>query len=213
VVKCNDEPALPPDGYDEATTPTLDMVLQRIHPEDRDTMRRALDTAINQREPLDVELRLRTPDGTIKNLHVVGRPLVEDSGGLKLFGAVSDVTEDSEMRYRYLFKFMPISLWKLDVRGLVDLFREVKNAGVTDFPAYLLVHPEFVMRAMEAIIAEEANEVSIRIFGAKDQSELLGPITRVSVRDPTPCGASAKAGSGTTRSSRKKRNWTQRTAD
>jgi PAS domain S-box-containing protein len=173
-------------GYDEATTPTLDMVLQRIHPADRDTMRRALDTAINQREPLDVELRLQMPDGTIKNLHIVGRPLVEDSDGLKLFGAVSDVTqhkvayaalEDSEMRYRYLFKFMPISLWKLDVRGLVELFREVKDAGVTDFPAYLLAHPEFVARAMEAIIAEEANEVSIRIFGAKDQSELLGPIT------------------------------------
>jgi PAS domain S-box-containing protein len=173
-------------GYDETATPTLDLALQRIHPEDRDTLRRSLETAVDQREPLDVELRLEMPDGVIKNLHIVGRPLVEDSGGLRLFGAVSDVTQhkvayaalqESEMRYRHLFTSMPISMWKLDVHGLVDLFKEVKAAGVTDFPAYLKAHPEFVYRAMENIIAEEVNEVSVRIFGAKDQKELLGPIT------------------------------------
>jgi PAS domain S-box-containing protein len=173
-------------GYEETTTPTLDMVLQRIHPEDRDSMRRALNAAINQKESLDIELRLEMPDGTTKNLHIVGRPLGEEPGSFRLFGAVSDVTqhkvayaalEASEMRYRHLFKSMPISMWKLDVHGLVDMFKEVKAANVTDFPAYLKAHPEFVYRAMENIIAEEVNEVSVRIFGAKDQKELLGPIT------------------------------------
>jgi C4-dicarboxylate-specific signal transduction histidine kinase len=68
-------------------------------------------------------------------------------------------------------------MWKLDVHGLVDMFKDVKAAGVTDFPAYLKAHPEFVHRAMENIIAEEVNEVSVRIFGAKDEKEVLGPIT------------------------------------
>jgi C4-dicarboxylate-specific signal transduction histidine kinase len=72
---------------------------------------------------------------------------------------------------------MPISMWKLDVHGLVDMFKDVKAAGVTDFSAYLKAHPEFVHRAMENIIAEEVNEVSVRIFGAKDETEVLGPIT------------------------------------
>ncbi|MDI3561899.1 PAS domain S-box protein [Bradyrhizobium sp. Arg816] len=172
-------------GYDRAVTPTLDMALQRVHPEDRESVRRALDAAITHREPLDIEHRLKMPDGTIKNLHIVGRPLAEDSGGLKLFGAVNDVTQhkvaytalqDSEMRYRHLFKFMPISLWKLDVRGLVDMFKDVKAAGVTDFPAYLRAHPEFVAQAMQVIITEEVNEASVRMFGAKGHAELLGPI-------------------------------------
>jgi PAS domain S-box-containing protein len=172
-------------GYDPSVTPTLEMVRARIHPDDRDEAQLALETAVNQRQSLDIEFRLNMPDETIKNLHIVGSPSIDDSSSFKLVGAVKDITghrvayaalEESETRYRHLFKSMPISMWKLDVHGLVDMFREVKAAGVTDFAAYLKAHPEFVHRAMENIIAAEVNEVSVRLFGAADEKEVLGPI-------------------------------------
>ncbi|MCC8935685.1 PAS domain S-box protein [Bradyrhizobium sp. Arg68] len=171
--------------YDKTTKPNLELALQRVHPDDREAVQHALNNALSERQPLDVEFRLEMPDGTVKNLHIVGQPLAEESDDLKLVGAVMDVTthrvayaalENSEMRYRHLFKFMPISLWKLDVHGLVDMFKEVKAAGITDFTAYLTAHPEFVTRAMEVIITEEVNEATLRMFGASSQQELLGPI-------------------------------------
>ena len=173
--------------YDAAAKPTLDMVLQRVHPDDRERVLHALDRATRHGEPLDIEHRLRMPDGSIKTLHVVGHSSSDEPGNLKLVGAVMDVTaykvayaavENSEMRYRHLFKFMPISLWELDVRRLMEMFDELKATGVTDFPAYLKNHPEFYEQAVAAIIAEEVNEATMRMFGARNQRELLGCVGR-----------------------------------
>ncbi|MCC8963868.1 PAS domain S-box protein [Bradyrhizobium sp. Pear76] len=174
-------------GYDRTTSPTLDMLFQRVHPEDRDLVQRTLEQATSREEPLDFEHRAQMPDGSIKTLHVVGRPSTDESGQVKMIGAVMDVTshkiaydamENSELRYRNLFKFMPISLWKLDVRRLMEMFDELKGNGVTDFRAYLSDHPEFFNRATDVIIAEEVNEATVRMFGASRQEELLGSIGR-----------------------------------
>jgi PAS domain S-box-containing protein len=174
-------------GYSQAIQPELDLVLQRVHPEDRILVKTELDRAAARKESLDFEHRLLMPDGSVKTLHVVARPSIDEPGHLRLIGAVMDVTqhkvaydalENSELRYRHLFKFMPISLWKLDVRRLMEMFDELKATGVTDFPAYLANHPEFCTQAMDVIIVEEVNEATVRMFGAKNQEELLGSIGR-----------------------------------
>ncbi|MDH2385507.1 PAS domain S-box protein [Bradyrhizobium sp. CER78] len=174
-------------GYDKDIKPTLALAVQRIHPEDRERVRAALNRAIARKEPLDIEHRLKMPDGSIKVLHVVGRPLTDERGNIELIGAVMDMTshkvaydalENSELRYRHLFKFMPISLWKLDVRRLMEMFDELKAAGIADFPAYLADHPEFFQHAMNVIVAEEVNEATVRMFGARSQAELLGSVGR-----------------------------------
>ncbi|NEV01037.1 PAS domain S-box protein [Bradyrhizobium uaiense] len=173
--------------YDNDIKPTLDLAFQRIHPEDRDWVRAALDRAIAHKVPFDIEHRLRTPDGSTKTLHVVGSPSTDETGQIKLVGAVMDVTprkiaydalEKSELRYRHLFKFMPISLWKLDVRRLMEMFDELKATGVSDFPSYLADHSDFFQRAMDVIVAEEVNEATVRMFGASSQAELLGSVGR-----------------------------------
>ena len=174
-------------GYDKTTKLTLELALQRVHPDDREAVRGALETAIGQRQPLDFEHRLRMPDGTVKNLHIVGRPLADEPDNLMLVGAVMDVTphkvayaalENSEARYRYLFKFMPISLWKLDVLRLMQMFDELKAGGITDFRGYLEKHPEFFDEAVAVIIAEEVNDVTVRMFGADGPDDLLGSVGR-----------------------------------
>ncbi len=77
---------------DRAVKPTLGMVLQRMHPDDRDLVQQALDHATNGKTDFDIEHRLLMPDGSVKYLHVLARALETSSGNLEYVGAVTDVT-------------------------------------------------------------------------------------------------------------------------
>jgi PAS domain S-box-containing protein len=81
----------------------------------------------------------------------------------------------SEQRYRHLFEQMPIALWQFDGRGPADLLNGLRAAGVTDLGTYLDQDPDFLLRLMDALIVEEVNEHAIKMFGAKDRNQLLGP--------------------------------------
>jgi PAS domain S-box-containing protein len=78
--------------YGRAVKPTLELIFQRIHPDDRDFVQRTIDRASEARENLDFEHRLRTPDGLVKHLHILARALETPSGDLEYVGAVTDVT-------------------------------------------------------------------------------------------------------------------------
>jgi C4-dicarboxylate-specific signal transduction histidine kinase len=74
--------------------PTLGIVLQRTHPDDRTRVQQTLDRAAQERTDLDFERRLLMPDGAIKNIHIVGHPVFDESGDFVEFvGTVMDVTE------------------------------------------------------------------------------------------------------------------------
>jgi predicted ATPase/signal transduction histidine kinase len=79
--------------YDRAVKPTLELVLQRIHPDDRDLVQQTIDRASEARANLDFDHRLLMPDGSVKYLHVIARALETSSGKLEYMGAVRDVTE------------------------------------------------------------------------------------------------------------------------
>jgi PAS domain S-box-containing protein len=78
--------------HDRAAKPTLEIVLQRIHPDDRDLVHQTLDRASEARVDFDLEHRLLMPDGSVKHLHVSARVLTTSSGNLEFVGAVTDVT-------------------------------------------------------------------------------------------------------------------------
>jgi PAS domain S-box-containing protein len=77
---------------DRAVKPTLELVLQRIHPNDRDLVQQIVDDASEERAYLDFEHRLMMPDGSVKHLHVMARALKPSSGKLEFVGAVTDIT-------------------------------------------------------------------------------------------------------------------------
>jgi PAS domain-containing protein len=58
---------------DRSATPTLESVLERIHPEDRDQVRETIDRATNERTGYDIEYRFLRPDNSVKYLHVVAQ--------------------------------------------------------------------------------------------------------------------------------------------
>ena len=80
--------------YDKAVQPTVELILQRTHPEDRAFAQKTLDQAARDRNALDFEHRLLMPDGSVKYVRVVGHPSTNDeSGNFEFVGAVTDITE------------------------------------------------------------------------------------------------------------------------
>jgi PAS domain S-box-containing protein len=79
--------------YDRATKPTLELVFQRVHPDDRVRGQQTLDRAVKECAGFDLEHRLLMLDGRVKYLHVLARALKITSGSLEFVGAVTDVTE------------------------------------------------------------------------------------------------------------------------
>src|SRR5262249_43786905 len=77
-------------GYEPATKPTLELVFQRTHPEDRALVRQVIDRAAQERKDFDFERRLLMPDGSVKYIRVVGHPSTDESGNVQFVGAVTD---------------------------------------------------------------------------------------------------------------------------
>ena len=78
---------------DRSAEPTLESVIERIHPEDRDQVREAIDRATKERTGFDIEYRYLRPDNSVKCLHVVAQAFKHASGDLEFVGAVTDITE------------------------------------------------------------------------------------------------------------------------
>ena len=80
-------------GLARETDPTLDLVFDRVHPEDRDRLQQLKDRATQNGMDLDVEHRILMPDGVIKHVHVVAHAGKDKSGSLEYAGIVTDITE------------------------------------------------------------------------------------------------------------------------
>ena len=74
--------------YDRAVKPTLELIFQRIHPDDRDPVQQTIHDAINERAKLDFEHRLLMPDGSVKHVHVLARAVKTSSDNLEFVGAL-----------------------------------------------------------------------------------------------------------------------------
>jgi len=74
--------------------PTWDQWVQRIHPEDREKFRMAGDRTFLEKVHCDVEFRTVKPDGTVRQIHAIGHPVLSPSGELvQVVGTMVDVTE------------------------------------------------------------------------------------------------------------------------
>ncbi|HMF54427.1 MAG TPA: MEDS domain-containing protein, partial [Edaphobacter sp.] len=84
--------------YDPASEPTVQVIVQRTHLEDKAFVEETLDQAARDRKAFDFEHRLLMPDGSLKYVRVVGRPSTNyESGNLEFVGAVTDITEQKRI--------------------------------------------------------------------------------------------------------------------
>jgi PAS domain S-box-containing protein len=82
-------------GFDpNAAEPTFQLFSERIHPEDRFLVQQTLDEAIRERSGFSHEFRIVLPDGSVKYLHGVGRPILTTDGNIDDYiGTTMDITE------------------------------------------------------------------------------------------------------------------------
>jgi CheY-like chemotaxis protein len=79
---------------DPAIEPTIPMLLERVHPDDRMRLQEILDRASIERNEFIVEHRLLMADGSVKYVRAVARPSTgEDPRSFIFVGALMDVTE------------------------------------------------------------------------------------------------------------------------
>jgi signal transduction histidine kinase len=79
--------------YDRSTKPTVELVLQRVHPEDAPFVQQTIQRASQDAKDFDHEYRLVMPDGSIKHVNVVAHALNDESDGVEFVGAVMDVSD------------------------------------------------------------------------------------------------------------------------
>ncbi|MFL9913383.1 ATP-binding protein [Paraburkholderia sp. RL17-337-BIB-A] len=89
--------------YDLALVPTIELVRQRVHPDDRPLFDEKIAKARGFTVDFNIEHRLLFPDGRIKHLHVVGRSANGQPDNRAFIGAVMDVTgaKQTEERLRH----------------------------------------------------------------------------------------------------------------
>ncbi len=78
--------------YERSTEPTVELILQRVHPEDAALVQRTIERAVQDGKDFEHEYRMLMPDRSIKYVHVVARASSEKPGSLEFVGAVMDVT-------------------------------------------------------------------------------------------------------------------------
>ena len=109
---------------DRASNPTIDLILQFVHPADQDFVRQTLDDAAREKTDFDIEHRLLMPDGRVKHLHIIGRAM--KTGNLDFVGAVTDITaakkaeekiRQSEKEARQLLDLSPLHITELGPDG------------------------------------------------------------------------------------------------
>jgi len=77
----------------------IDRMYAGIHPDDRSRVRGAYEAAQQRKSEFDAEYRIVLHDGTIKHLHTIGHPVLNEAGDVvEYIGTGIDVTEQKEAR-------------------------------------------------------------------------------------------------------------------
>ena len=79
-------------GYDRTVKPTLQLALERIHPEDLQLVQQVTADASQDGRDVDVEHRLLMPDGTAKTIRVLGHTSQDPDGKPIFLGAITDIS-------------------------------------------------------------------------------------------------------------------------
>jgi PAS domain S-box-containing protein len=79
--------------YDRPSVPTVEVILQQVHPEDAASVKETVERASQDGKDFEHEYRLVMPDGAVKHVHVVAHALTDKSERIEFVGAVMDVTE------------------------------------------------------------------------------------------------------------------------
>jgi PAS domain S-box-containing protein len=78
----------------QKSVPTREQFRNRIHPEDRDRTRENRQKQFRERRELVDDYRVVLPDGAVRDLHMIGHPILDENGQLvEYVGTTMDITD------------------------------------------------------------------------------------------------------------------------
>lgn len=107
-------------GYDPTTPPTMELVLQRVHPEDVALLTQVFGRAMQGGAAFDFEHRLLMPDGSIKYLRNFAHSVIDEAGNEEVLGAVIDITEQYHAKAALREAFARIKKSEDELRTTID---------------------------------------------------------------------------------------------
>jgi len=112
--------------YDPTTKPTVELILARVHPEDRARAQQTIEFAPRELTDFEHEYRLLMPDGSVKYLRIVAHALSDASGNIEFAGAVMDITaaKEAEERIQRIINTVPALLWSARPDGWIDFISQ-----------------------------------------------------------------------------------------
>jgi diguanylate cyclase (GGDEF)-like protein/PAS domain S-box-containing protein len=165
---------------------TFEDYLERVHPDDRATVRAEIEAGVGERRAYRFEHRIAAADGEERVLRCQGEPVVDTGSGevVRVVGVCQDVTdlvrterarEEADARFRSAFQNAPIGI------ALVD-FSESPDGRMTE-----------VNRALTELVGKSEEELTgapVTAVGLSEDAELdealrerlvLGEIDRYSI--------------------------------
>lgn len=110
-------------------TPTLELFWRRVYPEDRSLVEELVERAVRDKSDFKQEYRLLAPDGSVKYVLGLGRPVVDETGNLiEFIGTTMDISErkriEEELRkqkahFEELFELAPEAVVVRDIENRV----------------------------------------------------------------------------------------------
>ncbi len=79
--------------YEPTLKPTVELALERIHPEDLPLVQQVMTSVSEHGSDVDVEHRLLMPDGSVKTVRVLGHTSNDHVGKPKFLGAITDISK------------------------------------------------------------------------------------------------------------------------
>lgn len=132
---------------------SYDTLIERVHAEDRDRVTAALNSALHDNMPFDIEHRIVMPGGGIRIVHELGEVSFNEAGKpVRMLGMVHDITPrktaeerlaNSERELRAILHNMKDTFYRTDQDGLLIL----------------------VSRSIQSLLGYAAEEVSGLSFG------------------------------------------------
>jgi len=168
--------------YDRSVKPTIDSVMQRVHPQDRAEFQKVVDGASRGATDFEHAYRLLLPDGRVKHVHAIAHVLQDASGNREFVGAVTDVSEqrraeavirEQEAELREVVDTIPAIVWSTLPDGsntyVNKRFVEYSGASAEQMAGSgwkALIHPDDLERHagkwMEAVATGKPLENEVR---------------------------------------------------
>src|SRR5260221_6427946 len=159
--------------HDKPSTP---LFWSRVHPDDREWLEKSIDQAVRDKHEFEHEFRLVLPDGALKHVSGIGRPVLDTTGNLTAFiGTTMDITPrkqvEEELRkqkahFEKLFELAPEAIVLRDFENrILRVNREFTNL-------YGFTPEEALGRKITDLILPEGHwEESEKIRGALRRGE------------------------------------------